>query len=109
MGGRRKRPLRPAAEKIEGKGPLSALTTGLVSSGPSPVVLLARALQADGSGGGAGAPSAYPTGPPTRANAPLQGAGTPTPRELARETFRAGFGGPFSGGPGRFSDQSHVE
>jgi hypothetical protein len=36
---------------------------------------------------------------------PLIGNGTPSPSELARETFRAGFFGRFYTGPGRFTDQ----
>jgi hypothetical protein len=36
---------------------------------------------------------------------PLLGNGTPTPHELARETFRAGFVGRLYTGPGRFSNQ----
>jgi hypothetical protein len=61
----------------------------------------------------AAALSEFPTPPPipgltldaANSNSPLIGTG-PTPRELARERFRAVFSGPVSVGPGRFSDQA---
>ncbi|HWE36455.1 MAG TPA: hypothetical protein VG406_07810 [Isosphaeraceae bacterium] len=53
--------------------------------------------------------------PPTSGNgflnnpgSPLLGQGTPTPAELARENFHAYFRGPYSIGPGRFSDQAQT-
>jgi hypothetical protein len=108
MDARNRRAYLPSVERIEPKALLSALTTGLLSSHPAPSVLVASAIQAQA---GPIFPTSgpYPNGTPAGAAAPLLSAGTPTAAELARETFKAGFGGPFFGIPGRFSDQAHIE
>jgi hypothetical protein len=52
--------------------------------------------------------SNLPNGSAANSPAPLLGAGQPTSHELAREEFRAVFTGPYTIGPGRFSDQSRI-
>jgi hypothetical protein len=108
MDARNRRAFLPTVERIEPKALLSALTTGLLSSRPDPSLLVSAALRAQ-EGPIFNTTGPYPNATPGGAAAPLLGAGTPTARELARETFKAGFGGPFFGGPGRFTDQAHIE
>jgi hypothetical protein len=122
MDSHNRRAARPGVERIEARELLSALTTGLIStSQPSASVLLSKglALQEARAANTIAASSFQPAmgntfgetnGPYVNgATSPLLTFGTPTPAELAREKFHAGFSGPFYGGPGRFSDQAHIQ
>jgi hypothetical protein len=122
MDSRMRRAARPRLERIETRELLSALTTGLIGTPqPSGSMLVSRSIDlqearpsqitaassftpAQGNTFGV-ATGTYVNG----ATSPLLTFGTPTPRELAREKFRASFAGPFYGGPGRFTDQAHIQ
>jgi hypothetical protein len=122
MDSRMRRAARPRLEQIETRELLSALTTGLIStSQPSAALLVSRGIDlqevkpsqitasssftpAQGNTFG-DTNGVYVNG----ATSPLLTFGTPTPQELARQKFRASFSGPFYGGPGRFSDQAHIQ
>jgi hypothetical protein len=122
MDSHNRRAVRPEVETIEARELLSALTTGLISPSHLPVsALLSQGLAAQ-EAKAAGVSTDVPykpamgntfgvtTGAYTYGTtSPLLTFGTPTPAELAREQFSAGFGGPFYGGPGRFSNQAHIE
>jgi hypothetical protein len=122
MDSHKRRAARPQVEQIEARELLSALTTGLISpSHPSATALLSQALAVqEAKAAGTITASAFrPANGNTfgdmngsyvnGATSPLLTFGTPTPAEAAREKFNAAFGGPFYGGPGRFSDQAHIQ
>ncbi len=107
MGSKPRRQFRPALGVLEGRRlPSSAVIAALARPNPLPgrSALLASSLNASRARATAVA-SQETSGSP----APLiPGQGQPTPQELRRETFTASFTGPYSIGPGRFSDQSQV-
>lgn len=101
---RHARRIRPGVEPAEAR----ELPSGIIAS------LSSRAHMAQGHVGFL-APTASTTAAAGPGNgfindpsSPLLGQGTPTPAELAREGFRAVFRGPYTIGPGRFSDQAQV-
>jgi hypothetical protein len=105
--GRARRALRPALERVEGRELLSGLMVALAAktSTPSAASLLQAEIGAASTGNGNTGGVGNGNGLTNNSNTPLLGSGTPTPQELARETFRAGFSGRDYVGPGRFSDQ----
>src|SRR4051794_33219578 len=107
MDRRERRSLRPSVEGMESRQLLSGIVASLVSQRPQPIMVAAAGTSGGGSGQGAG--SGFPG--PTQGNSvrtPLLGEGQPTPHEQARQAFKAYFNGPFSVGPGRFSDQASI-
>ena len=101
----RRRALIPGLERMEGRRLLSsAIIIATANSNPLPSsdTLAVAASGGAGLGGSSGRTGSSPTAPI------VPGQGTPTPHELARETFRASFTGPYSIGPGRFSDQARI-
>jgi hypothetical protein len=124
MDSHNRRAVRPEVERIEARELLSALTTGLIGPAHPPVaVLLSQGLAAQEAQVPGTTTTSTSTSQPAKGNtfgvttgpyvngatSPLLTFGTPTPAEAAREKFSAGFGGPFYGGPGRFSDQAHIQ
>jgi hypothetical protein len=115
--GRVRRACRPGLERVEGRELLSGLMVALAANKPNVTAadLLANQLSgihADATGNGAGGSgsSGLIQGlgngfGPDNTSSPLLGQGTPTPQELNREAFKAGFAGRYYTGPGRFSDQ----
>lgn len=81
-----RRAVRPTLERVEERQLLSTFNIPSSTSAFS-------AAQTGGNGFG-------------DASSPLLGEGTPTPREQARQSFRAVFTGRYYTSPGRFSDQS---
>jgi hypothetical protein len=131
MGVRNRRAARPSLEPVEARELLSGIIAVLASAQApqvSAATLLAQRLQlssgaaltaspgntsASGSVSGAQGGTintggtTLPAGNSLTDNtaSPLFGNGTPTPHELAREAFHAGFQGRSYTGPGRFSNQ----
>lgn len=83
---RTRRGWRPAVERMESRQLLSGITAVLADRAPQ-AHFLSEAVAA------------------MNPLAPTEGL-VPTPRELARERFTAAFGGPYSIGPGMFTDQA---
>jgi hypothetical protein len=115
---RKQRACRPRLERVERRDLPSGLIASMVASHPpvSAAAMLDRRVAAAAvSAANVGASgttveqgqSRFPLGNgfTGNTNSPLLGAGTPTPYELKRETFKAQFSGPVYTGPGRFSDQ----
>jgi len=123
---RDRRPLRPTIERMEERQLLSGLMASMAAQKLHPTAVPpsfvggihaesgggAGGAGGEGTGGGGGTGNRSPyTYPPTgngfadNSSSPLLGKGTPTPGELAREAYRASFGGRYYSGPGRFSDQ----
>lgn len=107
-----RRALRPTIEglELESRQLLSGIIALMAASAPKPVSAIAalsnRVAAApvtySGNTGGVG----NGVGLSNNNSSPLLGNGQPTPQEVARETFRAGFTGQVYTGPGRFTSQS---
>jgi hypothetical protein len=107
---RDRRAARPRLHEIEPRELLSGLIVAL--SGNAPTISASAALQKNiiaseaGGSGSSGLITGLGNGfGPGNMNSPLLGQGTPTPQELARMAYKAGFNGRYYTGPGRFSDQ----
>ena len=95
-----RRAMNPGLEPMEGRRLLSsAIIIAMANPNPLPAADTLTLAASGGSGGRATISPAAPLGP---------GQGTPTQHELVRESFHASFTGPYSIGPGRFSDQSRM-
>ena len=96
-GRRRRKRIRPSIEGLEAREVLSSVIPILMDQVQARSAIRAAAGGAGGSGG-AGTGGSTPT--------TLADLGTPTPRELARESFSAAFSGPYLPGPPRFVGQA---
>jgi hypothetical protein len=112
MGRRQSRGLKPAVERFERRELLSAITDILITRA-QPIHLRhsvgttqPQANQANGPDSTVATqpPLMNPSVPPLIGPGP----GDPTPRELARERFKAYFNGPFHSTPPRFTGQAKL-
>ena len=105
MGALNRRAVRPSLEPMEGRRlPSSAVIIAMANANPLPS---RSALLDAASARGLQAAATPPTG--TSSPAPLvPGQGQPSPQELRRQAFSASFTGPYTIGPGRFSDQARL-
>ena len=113
-----RRAVRPGLERVEGRELLSGVIAAQVANraaAPSAVARLSARLHAAPAGDVQASTVAVGNGA-AQGNtfvdnyaSALLGNGTPTPKEAARETFRAVFTGRFYTGPGRYSDQARTD
>lgn len=85
-------------------GIIASLATTPRANHPHPTSSGTVHAEAGGSGTGGGTTNGFPAGA-FQTNQFLQPTGTPTTKETRREFFRFTFIGPYSKGPGRFSDE----
>jgi len=110
MGRQNRRALNPGLEPMEGRQLLSsAIIIATANPNPLPSADLLSLAAAGGTGAGGGGHGGAGAGTNAGPFAPIvPGQGQPTRHELARESFRGSFTGPYSIGPGRFSDQARM-
>jgi hypothetical protein len=94
------RALRPTFERPESR----ELPSGIIASLSNRAHAFRGAIQLMP----AAAPATSGNGFINNPVSPLLGQGSPTPAELSRERFHAVFRGPYTIGPGRFSDQAQT-
>ncbi len=111
MDRRERRAWSPSLERVEARNLLSTMgTIALNRPGLESATLNALLAQRHASTGALAADSSgLPAGGSGMSSVPIvPSSGQPTPRELAREAFKAYFHGPVYYGPPRFSDQKQI-